>query len=109
MKNVIILLSVFLFLFIAGVGHAGKSKSPQADADIIIYYDKMGEIVGIMPAPGKKCKKEAEGREEVYKKLIEKLKEGYEMEVLGNDLIRLHKNPSCIIYVGGWPICYCCP
>jgi len=109
MKNVIILLSVFLFLFVAGVGHAGKSKPTPADGDIIIYYNKMGEIVDIMPAPGKdkKCSK-IEGKENVYKKLIELLNEGYEIEAIGKDLFKLYKNPSCIIYVGGWPICICC-
>ena len=107
MKKLIILLSIFLFLFVAGVGHAGDTNKPKAVGDITVNYNTNGEIVSIK-SPGKKCPIEAEGRDAVKKKMAEKLMEGYDIKAIGEDLFRLHKNPTCIIYLGNIPICICC-
>ena len=109
MKNVIILLSVFLFLFVAVVGHAGDTNTKRK------YYfvsDEQGEIVDVYYLEGdtsKKCKKEAKGAKGVMKIFNDKVKkEGYTIESITNDLIKLTKNPDCWIFIGNIPVCWCC-
>jgi len=109
MKNVIILLSVFLFLFVAGVGFAGDSKKPSANGDVIFNFDNKGKVVSVEIGEKNRChKKEVSGRDEAIEELKKLLIEGYTIVNGFDDVVILSKNPTCYIYLGGVPICICC-
>ena len=106
MKNVIILLSIFLFLFVAGVGNAGNGKIE--DADYILFYDKNGKVKGakLTDAGVKKKCKLTQGKDVDLKDIYQKHTKA---EALAVDVIKFSGSPDCIIYIGGWPVCVCCP
>ena len=109
MKNVIILLSVFLFLFVAGVGFAGESKSSKKDTYFSFNYNELGELVSIQPAPSLTgCEEVARGETAVNAEIAKRLKDGYRMTVPAPHVILLHKNPTCWIQLGNLWVCWCC-
>lgn len=109
MKNVIILLSIFLFFIVVGVGHAGDTNKPKANMGFIFYYDDNGKLVNVELGPGSKenCEEKARG-DDVHAYLKKLIKEGYTIESAQDDFIKMSKNPDCWIYIGNIPICWCC-
>ena len=110
MKNVIILLSIILFLFVAGVGNAGNGKKEAANYKL--YYDNNGDILyAELTSAGISSKCElTQGPDKVNDKFLKELYKKHEIaEPLGNNAIKFSGSPDCIVYIGGWPVCVCCP
>jgi hypothetical protein len=113
MKNVIIVLSIVLFLFVAGICSAGDSKPVTPDDSYYtLFYDNNGKIknAALTENGTKKNCTLVQGRENVNQEKLRTLFKEYPVvEAISVDVFKFSKHSGCIVYMGGHPVCICCP